>query len=164
MHEYADLVREIIKTCPGYRGNEDLLEEMVSETLNRAQSFIEGSEDESGMSVYLKKIAATTVVNIAKDADSIREAKNQEIPEFQEIETPYETDDEGKIVFNGEIPPIQPVSRASIKEKLSAKQKQIFDLRFSKGMKHTEMAKELKISEKEAINELLEVFEVLDDV
>lgn len=96
--EYILLAEQIIKTSPGYKGNEDLLEEMVNQTLNQAQNLLESSSDTSVLEMYIKRIAENVLVNTIKNADALRMEKQNKIL------IKYKTDNKGKIKYDIEIP------------------------------------------------------------
>ena len=171
------IIENIIKNSPIFRRNEDLLEEMITESLKRAGSFLENSADDAASEVYVKKIVNTVIVEILKNADEIRKEKNKKAEEannFQEVSIKYETDENGKILYNVEmeIPEksvyaeISQEKAENLKEKIKKlntgnplkKYKEIFELRFIKEKTFQEIAKEIGCSEKEILTVLQEIF------
>ncbi|OGI03378.1 MAG: hypothetical protein A2Y25_08615 [Candidatus Melainabacteria bacterium GWF2_37_15] len=181
--EQRELIEKLIKKSPGFKGNEDLFEEMVNETLKKSQSFLESSIEVPNPEVYIKKIAINAIVEIVKNAEKIRANKEKTIQvdeEFEEVTLDYETDNEGKIVNNFKIPEIKDIQSFgmddekinAIKQKVieldkknsSQNYKQIFELRFVREMKTPEIAKKLETKENEVSKSLMELYKEIDSV
>ncbi len=176
--EYVELTENIIKTSPGFRGNEDLLDEIVGETLKKSRSFLECSMDTASLEIYIKKIAGNVIVDILKNAEAIRAEKTKQTQAneaFEEMPVSYETDEEGKILYNFELP--APEKARLTEDKINAvKEKvieldrinplknygQIFEMRFVKEMAYPEIAKKLDMNENEAAKSLFELLTEID--
>jgi len=173
-----ELIENLVAKAPGVKKNQDLLNEMVEESLKRAGSFLENSS-QGDSEVYIKKIVNSAVIDIIKNADKIRtekDKKSQETNEFQEVELKYETDVQGKIVYSAEVPEEEcgiefsdeqiNLFKDRIKEldsKFPAKEyKRIFELRYLRGMDYQKTAKKLKISEEEVLKVLQDLFKEIN--
>lgn len=181
--EHKELAENILKKSPGFRGNEDLLEEMLNETLKKSRNFLDCSMDAGSLEIYIKKIAGNVIVDILKNADNIRaekEKKAQAGKEFREVPISYETDEKGKIIYRIKVPEINTqkgkgISKEKIKNikekvielhnKSSQKNyKQIFELRFIKELSHQEIAKKLDVKEEQIASALFEMLNEFDSV
>lgn len=181
--EHIELTEKIIQNSPGFKGNEDLLEEMVIETLKKASAFLESSLDESSLEVYLKKIAGNVIVAAVKNGSKLRqtkEKKNGTNGSFVEVPILYKTDEQGRINYELELPcpaedsdtGIKPEKLDLIKEKIikldetnpDKNIKEIFEMRFVKGLNYKQTAKKLEVDEAEIKKSLLEILETVDSV
>ncbi len=179
--ENRQIIENIIKNFPGFRKNEDLLEEMITESLKKAGSFLENSTADAASDIYVKKIVGTVIVEILKNADKIRAEKNkkeEEANNFQEIPIKYETDENGKILYNIEIEipdksayaEISPEKTEALKEKINKldnenpakKYKKIFERRFLEEKSYLEISEELEIPNKEILAILHELFKEIN--
>lgn len=179
--EHIELTRNILTKSPGFKGNEDLLDEMLNETLKKSASFLECSLEVSSLEIYIKKIASNVVVDILRNAKSIRAEKtkkSQASTDFEEVPIIYETDSEGKIIYKVSLPESEITQTAKLSEekintikkkvieldkKSSTKNyKQIFELKFAKNLNCREISQKLNIEENEAANILLEILKEID--
>ncbi len=171
-----ELIENLVKQSPGFKSNQDLLEEMVNESFKRLESFLE-NDDGSSSEVYIKKIVGSAVVDIIKNAAKIREEKTkqaEEINSFEEVQIDYKTDQKGEIIYEIEIQKPDEATQVEvseekigeIKEKIkklenefpAKKYKKIFELRFLKEMNFRQIAKELDLEEKEALKALQVIY------
>ncbi len=177
--EHIELIKNIIQKSPGFSGNEDLFEIMVSETLKKSRSFLESSIELNSLEIYLKKIAGNVVVEVLKNAPVLRaELEKQKTVDFIKTPVLYDTDPKGLIVHKINLPAMHEVeSRGLSKEKVelikqkvmeldknssTKKYKQIFELRFVREMTHNEIAKKLDMEEVEVAKALLELLTEID--
>ena len=174
--EHIDLIENIIKKSPGFRGNEDLLEEMVKGTLNKSQSFLDGSMDAPSMEVYIKRIAVNVIVEVVKNAEEIRANKDNIVKDNIILVE----EEPGEITFDFEIPEVKDKPDTSmsderittIKQKIieldkqnsSKNYKQIFELRIVREMNTQEIAKKLEMKENEVSQALIELYKEVDSV
>lgn len=178
--ETRNLIKEIVLKAPGVKKNQDLLEEMIDESIKRANGFLEKTSLTSS-DPYLKKIVTTAVIDTIKNAAKIREAKNkdlQETNEFQEVEVKYVTDTQGQIIYelDIEIPKNEPKLEITkettefFKERIKKLDKQfpaqeykrIFEMRFLREMDHKKTAEKLEMEEDKVLKTLNEIFKELN--
>ena len=172
--EYRELIEKLVAKAPGVKSNQDLIPEMIEESLKRAGSFLESST-EGNSEIYVKKIVNAAVIDIIKSADKIRAEKDkkaQETKEFQEVSLKYETDKQGKIIYSAEIPEEKCEAGLSdeqinaVKERIrnldseapEREYKRIFELRYLRGMDYVKSAKKLDMREEEVLKTLRELF------
>jgi len=179
--EHLELIKNIIQKSPGYTGNEDLFEVMVSETLKKSRSFLESSIEISSLEIYLKKIVGNVIVEVAKNASTLREElEKQKNTDFINTPVLYDTDAKGLIVHKISLPAEKEVQRRGLsrekielikqkvldldKSSLSKNYKKIFELRFGREMSHVEIAKKLEMEEVDVSRALLELLTEIDSV
>lgn len=171
-----ELIENMVKQSPGFKSNQDLLEEMINESFKRLESFLENSDD-STSEVYIKKIVSSAVVDTIKNKAKIREEKAkqaEEISSFEEVQINYKTNQKGEIVYEIELEKPDETAQLTlsekkigeIKEKLgklenespSKNYRKIFELRFLKEMSYKQIAKELESGEKETLKTLQDIY------
>ena len=179
--EHIELIENIIKNSPGFKGNESLFDDILSETLKRAETFFDSSENSSNVEVYLKRIAINVIVDTVKNSKKITSAKDEErqlTEEFKEVTINYETDEQGKIIYNIQLPALKNSEKNEIsQEKIDKikeavikldkknppkKYKQIFELRFIKGLNTSEIAQKLELEEAHAKKAIIELFNEME--
>lgn len=171
-----ELIENMVKNAPGFRGNEDLIDYMLDECLKKASSFLETTSNDNSQNAYIKKIVNSTVVDIAKRAEKIRAEKirkSQEASSFQEIPLKYRTDEKGKIIGDKEIElpentedEIPDEKIEEIKTKINKTDKEnpekqygkIFEMRFIKEMDYQEIAEKLEKPQEEVLKTLRDIF------
>jgi RNA polymerase sigma factor (sigma-70 family) len=172
-----EIIENMVKNAPGFRGNEDLLVAMCEECLKKAASFLESMSDDNSQNIYIKKIVNSTVVDILKRAEKIREEKtrkSQEVTSFQEIAVKYRTDENGRIIGDTEmeIPESDEGSEISdekiegLKNKINKINKEnpekqygkIFELRFVKETGYQEIAEKLGKPPEEVLKTIRDIF------
>lgn len=172
-----ELIENMVKNAPGFRGNEDLLDDMREECLKKAASFLESTSKDDFQTVYIKKIVNSTVIDILKRAEKIRadkNRKNQEASSFQEVAVKYRTDKNGMIINDVEFEiPENPDEETISDEKLEEIRKKInktdkdypekeygkiFELRFIKELGYQEIAKKLEKPQDDILKTIQDIF------
>lgn len=175
--KHRELIENIVKNAPGFRGNEDLLDDMTEECITRAASFLESTSDDGTQSVYIKKIVNSTVIDIIKHAEKYRAdkiRKQQEASSFQEVAVKYQTDKNGVIINDGEfeIPESSDEDTISdkqieeIKKRINKTDREypeklygkIFELRFVKELGYQEIAEKLEKPQDEVLKTIQDIF------
>jgi len=173
--EQKEFIENIIKECPCYRDNEYLLEEFYNEVVRRAYSLVSKQNELDNIKVYIKRIANSAIMEVIKNPAnfSIPGKDNRENSCEQEaLNINYECDENGDIALNYDIS-FEEVSEkqvslsesrigqikeiiCNIDEKNSSElYKNIFELRYLKGLNNNEIAEKLEIKEFEVDRKLL---------
>lgn len=182
--EKVDLIKQIIKSDKKYINNEDLFEDFFNETYKRSFLVIKSVENEASLQSYLRKIVATSMVVVLKDSGRVRRTKDgfiptqeesiEEVKSYEEVKT-Y-TGKYADVNINYDIVdlkdgPEELVIKKEILQTLidavavahshnPAKQyMQLYELRYVKGLKQNQIAKELNLSQSEVSKRLLELME-----
>ena len=169
--EQKEFIENIIKECHGYKGNEHLLDEFCNEVIRRAYSFISKQNEFNGIKVYLKKIANVAIFEVIKNSANLTEL-NKNTDEQETLNVGYEFDENGDIALNYDISfedvPDKPICLSenqinqiknivcNIDEKNNPDfYKNIFELRYLKGLNNNKIAEKLEIEEFEVDKKLL---------
>lgn len=175
--KHRELIENIVKNAPGFRGNEDLLDDMLEECLKKAASFLESTSNDGMQSVYVKKLVNSTVIDIIKQAEKYRAEKirkQQEASSFKEVAVKYRTDKNGVIVndVEFEIPESSDEETISdkqieeIKKRINKTDKdnpeklygKIFEMRFIKELGYQEIAEKLEKPQDEVLKAIQDIF------
>lgn len=177
----VNLIEKIIKSDKKYTDNEDLFDDFFNETYKRSFLVVKTVENEASLEAYLRKIIATSIIVVLKDSGRVRRTKEGFVPTLEEsIDTimSYSTDKNvdkySNIQISYDIVDLKdgPEEIVIKKETLQtlvdavyiahstnpAKQYlQLYQLRYEKGLKQNQIAKELNLSQSEVSKRLLEL-------
>lgn len=177
--EKLDLIKKIIVNDKKYINNEDLFDDFFNETYKRSFLILKSVKNEASLESYLKKVATTSIINVLKNSGRIMRTKEGFSPiKAEPIEKTIFTPENkySNISINYDIVdlsdgPEELTIKKEILQKLSdtisiahsinpAKQYlQLYELRYVKGLKQKEIAKELNLSQGEVSKRLLELVE-----
>ncbi len=189
-----DLIGRIIKSDRKYSSNEDLYEDFLNETCKRSMTIINAVENEATLEAYLKRVAATAIINVLKDSGRLRRTKSGYMSTKEIVFDNHKT--EGSVSNNVKIEekidystynisynnieiPESPEDVAIQKEvldfvantiveidKLEPEENflNIYTLRYSKGMTQTEIAQELGISQSEVSKRIYKLIKKVKNV
>ncbi len=173
--EHRQRIEEIIKKNPRLAGNEDLFEDFCSETIKRSLSVFSSINEINNLEVYLNKISSSAILEVLRSSGRLKRINKK----YQKInETPisptgsYKIDEQGELIYD------IPDHSANFEEKIilqediqrirdiivqidmcekSKKYRDIYFLRYIKGLKQAEISKELAISQGEISKRLIEL-------
>lgn len=168
--EQKEFIENIIKECSCYKDNEYLLDEFCNEVIRRAYSLFSNQDNLDSIRVYLKRIANIAMLDVIKNADKYVTDKYVEAQE--PVSIGYEFDENGDIALNYDIPfeeaannrlqltqdqitQIKDVVCSIDENSNSALYKDIFELRYIKGLNNSEIAEKLEIKETDVDKKLL---------
>lgn len=187
--EKIDLIKKIIKSDRKYTNNEDLFDDFFNESYKRSFLILKTVENETSLEAYLRKIVTTSIVTVLKDLGRVRRTSEGFVPtqeqsidympaattvqehpqpasenKYSNVNVSYDIidlkDGPEEIVIKKEILQtlIDAVSVAHSKNP-SKQYMQLYELRYVKGLKQTQIAKELNLSQSEVSKRLLELME-----
>lgn len=179
--KYKKIIENMVVQSPVFKANHDLLEEIVEESAKRLESFLENSTSQTSVEIYIKKIVNAVIIDTLKNSNKIRAEKTkktEQINNFQEVDTAYKTDNQGKIIYNIEIEKPDKTAEIEISEKEieiikekikklddekpSKEYKKIFEMRFFKQMNYQEISKNLELQENETLRRLQEIYKEIN--
>lgn len=181
--EKINLIKKIIKSDRKYSDNEDLFDDFFNESYKRSFLIVKSVENEASLEAYLKKIIATSIVVVLKDSGRVRRTKEGFVStkeesidqifaaaaekyseKYSNIHISYDIvdlkDGPEELVIKKETLQtlIDAVSIAHSKN--PAKQyMQLYEMRYVKELKQTQIAQELNLSQSEVSKRLLELME-----
>lgn len=177
--EKIDLIKKIITSDKKYTDNEDLFDDFFNETYKRSFLIVKSIKNQSSLEAYLRKIVTTSIINVLKDSGRVKRVKEGFVPVEEKSIEEFATIPDNKysnISISYDIVdlsdgPEEVVIKKEIQQKLydavvianssnPAKQyMQLYELRYVKGLKQKEIAKELNLSQGEVSKRLLELME-----
>jgi RNA polymerase sigma factor (sigma-70 family) len=177
--EKIDLIKKIIISDKKYSDNEDLLDDFFNETYKRSFLIIKTVKNPTSLEAYLKKIATTSIINVLKDTGRVRRTKEgfisteekfieEIIPKsngkYSDLNITYDlidlSDGPEEVVIKKETLQalVDAVSIAHTNNP-SKQYMQLYQLRYVKGLKQKQIAKELGLSQSEISKRILELVE-----
>ncbi len=181
--EKVNLIKKIITSDKKYLNNEDLYEDFFNETYKRSFMIIKNVKNEASLESYLKKIVTTSIINVLKDSGRVQRTKEGFVPtveksldqinvtadnKYSQTQIDFDiadlSDGPEEIVVKKEIlrTLIDAVSVAN--HKYPEKQfLQLYELRFIKGLKQKEIAKEMNLSQSEVSKRLFMLMKEVKD-
>lgn len=177
--EKVELIKKIITSDKKYTSNEDLYDDFFNETYKRSFLIIKTVKNEASLEAYLRKIVTTSIINVLKDSGRVRREKESFIPTNEESLDGISSEFTNKYnnatisydIIDLSDGPEEIVIKKETLQKLfdavniahsinPAKQYlQLYNLRYVKGLKQKEIAKELNLSQSEISKRLLELME-----
>ena len=176
--EKVDLIKKIIKTDKKYTNNEDLFDDFFNETYKRSFLIIKTVENENSLEAYLRRIVTTSIVMVLKDSGRIRRTKEGFIPtaeisieqiteeknKYSDVNISYDivdlTDGPEEVIIKKETLQtlIDAISIAHINNP-SKQYIELYELRYVKGLKQSQIAEALNLSQSEVSKRLFELME-----
>lgn len=175
--EKINLIKKLIVSDKKYTSNEDLFDDFFSETYKRSFLIMKTVKNESALESYLKKIATTSIINVLKDSGRVKRTTEGFVPnketsleellsvpenKYSNVEINYDIvdvqDGPEEIIIKKEV--LQKLADSlAIAHNLNPSQQymQIYELRYIKGMKQREIAKEMNLSQGEVSKRLLDL-------
>ncbi len=173
--EHRQIIEDIIRKNPRLSGNEDLFEDFCSETIKRSLSVFSSINDVNNLEVYLSKISSSAILEVLRSSGRLKRInkKYQKINEMpisptgvyninNDGELVYDIPDdsanfEEKIILQEDIQRIRDIIvQIDMREK-AKKYRDIYFLRYIKGLKQAEISKELAISQGEVSKRLIDL-------
>lgn len=177
----VNLIEKIIKSDKKFTDNEDLFDDFFNETYKRSFLVVKTVENEASLEAYLRKIIATSIIVVLKDSGRVRRTTEGFVPTLEEsidkimsYSADKSSDKYSNIQISYDIVDLKdgPEEIVIKKETLQtlvdavyiahstnpAKQYlQLYQLRYEKGLKQTQIAKELNLSQSEVSKRLLDL-------
>lgn len=172
-----ELIEKIIRNDRKFSNNEDLFDDFFNETCRRSLGIVNIVSSDIALEAYLKKIAATSILNVLKDSGRLRRTKSgyeasKEISlDDEDISNKYA---DANITYDNFYVEISPEERAVQKDTLKQisaiishidedepekQYLQIYKLRYDNGMTQKEISEELGLSQSEISKRLFKLME-----
>lgn len=75
-----NLIEKLIRNNRKFINNEDLYDDFFNETCKRSLPIISTISSDATLEVYLKKVAATSILNVLKDSGRLRRTRENFVP------------------------------------------------------------------------------------
>lgn len=174
-----DLIEKIIKNDRKFSNNEDLYDDFFNETCKRSLGIINIVSSDAALEAYLRKIAATSIINVLKNSGRLRRTREG----YSAI---HETSIESNISFANvqvsydcfqiqETPEEKAVQKDTLVQiakaifKIDAEEPekqylQLYKLRYDSGMTQKEISDTLELSQSEVSKRLFKLMEKVKQV
>lgn len=174
-----DLIKKIITSDKKYIDNEDLFEDFFNETYKRSFLIMKAIKNESSLESYMRKVVNTSIVNVLKDSGRVRRSgekfvstKEKSLEEILNIrDNKYASVSINYDIVDLSDGPEEILIKKEVKQKLydtvvmvnhdnpSKDYLQLYKLRYVKGLKQSQIARELNLSQGEVSKRLLSLME-----
>ncbi len=180
--EHRQIIEEIVRKNPRLAGNEDLFEDFCSETMKRSLNVLSSINDVNNLEVYLNKISSSAILEVLRSSGRLKRINKK----YQKInETPisptgaYKLDEQGELIYDIPDDSANFEERIILQEDIqrirdiivqvdmcekSKKYRDIYFLRYIKGLKQSEISKELAISQGEVSKRLIELINKIKEL
>lgn len=173
--EYRELIEEIIKKNPRYKGNEDLAEDFCSETFKRTYNLISSIKDKSNIDMYLHKVASSAILEVLRSAGRLtrtRDGYKKRVEISLTRDNNYPKDEQGylaieiqdpfvnveeEIIENEEINQIKDYVILLNKKYPEKEYLKLFNLRYYQEKTQLQIAEELDLSQSEVSKRLVQL-------
>ena len=185
LEEQRALIEKIVKNNKNFQGNEDLLEDFCSEAFQKSYMIFNSSSNIQKIESYVTKVVHTSILSVLKNSGRVRRTnegfvptKEIKVPEFSPSVTvkptvlgpefvldfpdPKETAEE-ILITKDCLQRIADSVCVIHKELPSLCFLEIFHLRYIKGYKQAEIAKELNLSQSEISKRLMQLSKLISN-
>lgn len=170
LNEQKELIERLVRANKKFVGNEDLLDDFINETFQRAYIIFNSVSSVSNVENYINKVVSTTMINVLKKAGRVIRttegyvsseeilARGKSISDsaFIDVEDP-QSKFESAVDYRNLLEEAVNVVTESDRLNPVKQYLEIFYLRYVKQMKQSAIAKELNISQGEVSKRLLEL-------
>lgn len=175
-----ELIERIVRNDKKFENNEDLFDDFVNETCKRSLSVIKTISSEDTLEIYLRKVAATSIINVLKNSGRLRRTRQGFIPSkevsLDAVSEVFKPIDYSRVnieykQFKIQETPEDVVIKKEILQKvieyvysihnsdISKKYLDIYLLRYEKGYTQKEIAQELDLSQSEVSKRLFKLMD-----
>lgn len=185
IEEQRALIEKIVKSNKNYAGNEDLFEDFCSEAFQKSYMMFNSSANIQKIESYITKVVHTSILSVLKNSGRIRRSAAGYVPtkEVKIADVVSAPTEENKVVgpeFIFDFPdPKNSVEEVLItkdclqriadavcvvhKELPSQQFLDIFYMRYVKGYKQSEIAKNLNLSQSEISKRLMQLSKLISN-
>ncbi len=167
-HKYENIILEAIQSNQRFQGNEELLEPIYNDVLDRLGNIADSISDSSVIGDYIQKVVKLSVINIIKQNKKTTRINNTSVADTTPAKTapadyysefsykPLETNNEIYVSKNDLIKIEQEILNL---EKTSSNKGflNLYSLRYTKGKSLEEISDDLNISQAQVAERLFEI-------
>lgn len=185
VEEQRTLIEKIVKNNKNFRGNEDLFEDFCSEAFQKSYMIFNSSSGIQKIESYVTKVVHTSILSVLKNSGRVRRTNEGFVP-TKEIKVPDFTSESvvKPNILGPEFVLDFPDPKESAEEVLITKDclqriadsvciihkevptqnfLEIFCMRYVKGLKQAEIAKNLNLSQSEVSKRLMQLSKLISN-
>ena len=185
VEEQRSLIEKIVKNNKNFRGNEDLFEDFCSEAFQKSYMIFNSSSNIQKIESYVSKVVHTSVLSVLKNSGRVRRTNEGFVPTKEIQVADFNTQTVVKLdVLGPEFVMDFPDPKESAEEVLitqdclqriadsvcvihkeipSQNFLEIFYMRYVKGLKQAEIAKNLSLSQSEVSKRLMQLSKLISN-
>lgn len=174
-----DLIEKVIRNDKKFSGNADLYDDFFNETYKRALAIVD-TVNSNALEPYLRKVAATSIINVLKDSGRLRRTREGFVSAKEEPLEPVElVEMQPEHVFYRDVTIETTPEDMAIQQELLQKVNDIlnkidsenpdkdylklFNMRYTQGMTQKEIAEALNLSQSEVSKRLFRLMDKVKD-
>ncbi|MBQ9245002.1 sigma-70 family RNA polymerase sigma factor [bacterium] len=185
LEEQRTLIEKFVKSNKNYKGNEDLFEDFCSEAFQKSYMIFNSTSNVQKIESYVAKVVHTSILSVLKNSGRIRRTnegfvptKEIPVPEFSPsvelkaeplgpsfvLDFPDPKSNAEDVLITKDV--IQRIADAVCiihKEVPSQLFLDIFNLRYVKGYKQTDIASSLNLSQSEVSKRLMQLSKLISN-
>ena len=185
VEEQRSLIEKIVKNNKNFRGNEDLFEDFCSEAFQKSYMIFNSSSNIQKIESYVSKVVHTSILSVLRNSGRIRRTNEGFVPTKEIQVADFNTQTVVKLdVLGPEFVMDFPDPKESAEEVLitqdclqriadsvcvihkeipSQNFLEIFYMRYVKGLKQAEIAKNLSLSQSEVSKRLMQLSKLISN-
>lgn len=185
VEEQRSLIEKIVKGNKNFRGNEDLFEDFCSEAFQKSYMIFNSSSNVQKIESYVTKVVHTSILSVLKNSGRVRRTtagfvptKEVKVPDFSSdvvvksetfgpdfvLDFPDPKESAEEILITKDC--LQRIADSVCvihKELPSQNFLEIFHMRYVKGLKQAEIAKNLNLSQAEISKRLMQLSKLISN-
>ena len=185
VEEQRSLIEKIVKGNKNFRGNEDLFEDFCSEAFQKSYMIFNSSSNIQKIESYVTKVVHTSILSVLKNSGRVRRTndgfvptKEIKVPDFSSntivkpnvlgpdfvLDFPDPKESAEEILITKDC--LQRIADSVCvihKELPSQNFLEIFSMRYFKGLKQAEIAKNLNLSQSEVSKRLMQLSKLISN-
>ncbi len=185
VEEQRSLIEKIVKNNKNFRGNEDLFEDFCSEAFQKSYMIFNSSSNIQKIESYVSKVVHTSILSVLRNSGRVRRTNEGFVPTKEIQVADFNTQTVVKLdVLGPEFVMDFPDPKESAEEVLitqdclqriadsvcvihkeipSQNFLEIFYMRYVKGLKQAEIAKNLSLSQSEVSKRLMQLSKLISN-
>ncbi|MBQ4122828.1 sigma-70 family RNA polymerase sigma factor [bacterium] len=183
VEEQRALIEKIVKADKNYSGNEDLLEDFCSEAFQKSYMIFNSSSNINKIESYVAKVVHTSIIGVLKNSGRVRRSSERYVPTKEVVVPDFSPKTVSKIVGREFVLDF-PDPKESVEEVLITKDclqrisdavcvihkevpgqmfLDIFHKRYVQGLKQSEIAEALELSQSEVSKRLMHLSKLISN-
>ena len=184
VEEQRTLIEKFVKANKNFVGNEDLFEDFCSEAFQKSYMMFNSTSNVQKIESYVSKVVHTSILSVLKNSGRVRRTVSGYVPTNEIVVPDFATQPVKSTVYDSNFVLDFPDPRESAEEILITKDclqkiadavcvihkelptQQFFDIfqqRYIQGLKQSEIAKKLNLSQAEVSKRLMQLSKMISN-